>query len=804
MDSNGTSFILLKGERDFRTAQLNCSWNPVAGAFTLTRQDQPRLPRIDPARTQKLWSNATPYVLDDHGQLGRLSSDRKTFEYSLSWPGNNWQPVRATIEGGLGDSASAVTLDPVNAPKETAFTDLHIGGSGLVAFPFSNGANDETGKHGLLLTHLRHRWQASCELKFAPVRAWVDSEDRVWVASETKIGLCRGKPLPQSYTPRDDRFEPANINPDPLRLLWQQDLPEHGGVIALAMDSEMVVILAKEKNNPETQLLLTRPLNTNPSAEFTSYQVPNTVPLASDITCLGNNQLLLLPPFEEGDNRGEERDCALLLLTASRAAQLVPERWPRLSEAGDGQGVRFVRHRDNEPRTLTEKGVTPLYRLAQARYPHQARANLTLPLDSGTPGNVWHRLYLEASIPPGCKIKVWAQAYDVPENRPYIWDLQPQPGWLPISSEIPFAPKSLTPVAEREGLFEVLLQRRNGTVRDLAGRYMRLRLTFSGDGRHTPAIYAIRAWYPRFSWQTSFLPGHFHQQASLPATTPVEPKAANVADLRERLLACFEGMMTPIEERIAAAETLLYPDATPTPFLPWLAELNATPLPRHWPEPRQRAWIEKQGELQRQRGSYGGLVKALDIITDGGVRRGEVVPIELFRLRRTLATVLGIRMDDANHPLTLGTGQSGNSIIGETLILSDENSREFLALFAPELAKGKAEKKVVEHFFDKYARRLTVVLHGPARQQRQVVADALPGLLPAVVQWNILESDHPFVLGLSPLLRIDTYLEKEPPPGQLRLSRSRLGRGHLIQNPVALAPEYALPVANNHKKGDWA
>ena len=44
-----------------------------------------------------------------------------------------------------------------------------------------------------------------------------------------------------------------------------------------------------------------------------------------------------------------------------------------------------------------------------------------------------------------------------------------------------------------------------------------------------------------------------------------------------------------------------------------------------------------------------------------------------------------------------------------------------------------------------------------------------------------------------PLLRIDTYLEKEPPPGRVRLDHTRLNRGHLIQNPVALAPEYAMP-----------
>ena len=802
MDSNGTRFVLLKGAYDFRTARRDCGWNDESGAFTLARQDQPRLPRLDPARALALWRDAIPYVLDDHGQIGRLSANRSSFEWSLNWPGTAWQPVQAAIDVdiGMGENAAAVTLDPVDAPQGTTFTDLHLGGSGLVALPYSNG----TDQHGLLLTHLRRRWQAHCTLQFAPLRVWVDAEDRIWVAGEKQLGLCRGGPLPQPYQARDDRFEPVEVNPDRLRLLWQQDLPEHNGLMALAADDDNLVLLAKgavTAENQQLQQLLARPLSGSSSATFTPYPVPAELPLATDISCIAPNQVLLLPPFEEGAHRGQNRDCPVLHLTASRSgaamAQLLPERWPRRTEAG----VRFVRHRDNDVRTLTEEGVAPLYRLAQARFPHTATAVLTLPLDSGTPGTVWHRVYLEACIPPGCHIEVSAQAFEVWRERPRRWEIQPDPTWLPIASELPFATAAITPVPEREGLFEVLLQRHNGAVRELAGRYLRLRLTLSGDGRHTPAIYAIRAWYPRFSWQANFLPRHFHQQDAQPAETPEATQKANGADLRERLLACFEGLMTPIEDRIAAAETLLYPDATPAPFLPWLAQMTATRLPRHWPEPRQRRWLTEQGQLQRQRGTFGGLCRALDIITDGGVRRGEVVPVELFRLRRTLATILGISMDDALHPLTLGTGQSGNSLVGESLILGDENAHEFLALFAPELARGKLERDTVQHFFDHYARRLTVVLHGPARQQRLVVADALPGLVPAVVQWQLLESDSPFVLGLSPLLRIDTYLEQEPPPGRVQLNRTRLSRGHLLQNPVALSPEHALPVEIN-QKGD--
>ena len=54
MDSNGTRFILLDSARDFRSAQRDCSWNARQGAYTLTRQDQPRIPLLPRERSLAL------------------------------------------------------------------------------------------------------------------------------------------------------------------------------------------------------------------------------------------------------------------------------------------------------------------------------------------------------------------------------------------------------------------------------------------------------------------------------------------------------------------------------------------------------------------------------------------------------------------------------------------------------------------------------------------------------------------------------------------------------------------------------
>jgi hypothetical protein len=792
MDSNGTRFALLDAPADFRTASEACGWDDEAGAFTLARQDEPRLPRLDSATALARWAEATPYVLDDHGLLGRVSADRRTVEVARSWPAAEWRPLLAARarEATAAASADAFTLDPVDAPAGARFADLHLGGSGLLAAPYTDGG----AAHGLVAVHLRRRWQLRAALPFRPVRAWVDDDDRVWVAGEEGLALCRGAPLPQAYHPRADRFQPVEVEPDPLRVLWTQPLPPHAGVVGLAADDALLLVLAREPDGGAAprQAILARPLGGGPEAPFTRHAVPAALPFATDLAALGGGRVLLLAPLEEGAGRAARRDAPVLLLETAAGgprARLLPERWPRSSEAA----VRLVRHRDRRVRHLGDDGVHRLYRLAQARFARAAEATLTAPLDSGEPGTAWHRLYLEARVPPGCRLRLAARASDDPEDGDVPFHDQPDPAWSPLASELPFAAPRVAPERDRSGLFEVLLQRGRdrGEVRDLRGQYLRLRLTLEGDGRHTPAVHALRAWYPRFSWQAHYLPPHFHQQAPPPDPRSAATGPANAADLRERILACCEGLLTPVEDRIAAAEALVVPGAAPAAFLPRLAALlGDAPRPR-WPEARVRRWLAALGGLQRRKGSFGALCQGLDAATDGAVRRGEIVPVELFRLRRTMGTALGISLDDARHPLTLGTGQSGNSLVGESLLLSADQARELLALFAPGLAREGAEREAVERLFDAHARRLTVVLHGPARALRAVVEEVLPALVPAAVQWTILEREHPFVLGLSPLLRIDTYLEQEPPPRPVRLDRTVVARGDLLQNPVALDPEQA-------------
>jgi phage tail-like protein len=801
MDSQGTHFLLLTGPADLDTGADGLAWDAAAGGFGLVQDQALHLPAVDAAEALVRWAAAEPLVLDAHGQLGRLSPDRRTFELALDWPPREWRPVRAQAVDASAAGAEALALDPVDAPPGTAFTDVHLGGDALAALPFSEGA----AVHGLTLIHLRERWQARCDLPEAPLRAWIDGADRVWVLTARALLLCRGRPLPHPYRPRPERFEPLELDPDRLRLRGTHPLPPNAGVLALAGEGRRLLVLARTPGEDSSaQQVMAFDPEAADGARWTVHPVEAQVPFATDLAPVDGDRLALLAPRAPGDAACRACDCPVVVLDGAPAprARLIRERYPMHSQAA----VRFVRGADGQARYLAEDRPRGLHRLPQARFPAAARGVLRRRLDSGEPGTLWHRLFLEACIPAGCRVRVETRVSEDWDARTEAgWDPQPVPAWVPRPSELPWDLGRIDPIPGRQGLFEILLQRPSGAVRELRGRYLELRLSLSGDGRHSPRIRAIRVWYPRFSWQQAYLPEHFHQQERPPPATldpALNPEPANGADVRERLLAAFEGLLTPLEERIAAAEVLLDPAATPTVRLPALAEMLGTRPPTHWPEARRRAWISVTGTLQRHRGTLAGLALALDVATDGAVGRGQVVPVESFRLRRTLGTVLGIDLSDEGHPLTLGTGQSGNSIIGESLILTDEEAAEVLALFAPELADTAAERAAAEGFFDRYARRLTVVLHGEARRRRATVESVLADEVPAQVQWVIRETDHPFVLGLSPLLGIDSFLTERPPFEPVVLDATRLGRGALLRNPAALAPEHARPGGAPDNPGD--
>jgi phage tail-like protein len=281
---------------------------------------------------------------------------------------------------------------------------------------------------------------------------------------------------------------------------------------------------------------------------------------------------------------------------------------------------------------------------------------------------------------------------------------------------------------------------------------------------------------------------------------------ATPADFLERFLYNFEGVLTSLEDRIASAHLLTDPNGVPEDHLDWLASWIGVAFDPALPEDRRRAWLAAAPYLARLHGTKLGLQLALDIASGGGVRGGEIIVLENFRLRRILATLLGVNLNDDNDPLLPGLVVSGNSVVGDTLtlgelvsgvddtgnaaIFNDATRVQLLALFRGQVATAQENADVIA-FLDQLANRATVLVH-------QTVTPQDLGLLrrvvelesPAHVLTDVQTATWPFLVGIASLIGVDTYLGPPQIPQPARVEVSSLGQDFVI-GPVSLDPRMA-------------
>ncbi|MCE9670520.1 phage tail protein [Myxococcus stipitatus] len=436
-----------------------------------------------------------------------------------------------------------------------------------------------------------------------------------------------------------------------------------------------------------------------------------------------------------------------------------------------------------------------------------AGAPLAPLLDAGDARAVWHRLYLEACLPPRCGLRVFLAATSTAqrpaEDAEDTWHEHlfgdvastsgaaqvPRGAWVSDASELPFHPGLLpgTPEPGRRGLFTVLIQRAGRRVRALQGRYLWVRVQLVGDGRSSPEVAALRVHGPRFSYAENYLPELYREQVF---GDDADAKATSTpADFLERFLGLTEGLLTPIEDRIAGASLLTDPRTVPEESLEWLAGWIGLTFDAAIPHERRRRLLEAAPRIRPWRGTSRGLRLALDALTDGGISRGGLVVVEEYRLRRTFSTLLGIDLGDEDDPLLPGLHQSGNSYVGDTLFLGSEDHKEFLALFGPEAPTTAAEEAAVEQFLAGLAHRVTVLVHQDLDARELGLVQRVAELeAPAHVAVSVKRASHPLMVGVASLVGIDTYLGPPPSPQPLRVGEGALGSRNLLERPPSLDP----------------
>jgi phage tail-like protein len=263
--------------------------------------------------------------------------------------------------------------------------------------------------------------------------------------------------------------------------------------------------------------------------------------------------------------------------------------------------------------------------------PSSAPTPAGAPFDSQLPGCVWHRLLLDAEIPNGTSVAVRARASDDPGLLPLApWLPQPAPYQRTDGAELPW----YDPWADRRDPVSGQLSDRTGTwellFQQVNGRYLELELTLRGNGRSTPLLRSVRAWYPRFSYATHYLPA-------------IYPASDTPDRFLDRFLANFEGFYTATEERIEHSHLLLDARTAPAPDLPWLACWFGLALDPRWNETQRRFLVRNVDRFYRLRGTVPGLVAALrsylTVVPDDSVfccaggDRGGVRVVERFLIR---------------------------------------------------------------------------------------------------------------------------------------------------------------------------
>jgi phage tail-like protein len=208
-------------------------------------------------------------------------------------------------------------------------------------------------------------------------------------------------------------------------------------------------------------------------------------------------------------------------------------------------------------------------------------------------------------------------------------------------SELPFLFQSLTSdeadssrTTDSAGTWELLFQQARG-------RFLQLKLRLRGNAQTTPRLRALRAYYPRFSYLTHYLPAVYREQAAS-------------ASFLDRFLANVEGFSTTLEDKIAAVQMLFDVRSAPPNTLAWLASWFGVAVDPAWDDTRRRLFIAHVMEFFQYRGTIRGLHMALRLIfeecpddtifTDpltARSRAGAVRIVETFRSRRTPAVVFG-------------------------------------------------------------------------------------------------------------------------------------------------------------------
>ncbi|HKX30764.1 MAG TPA: phage tail protein [Blastocatellia bacterium] len=222
---------------------------------------------------------------------------------------------------------------------------------------------------------------------------------------------------------------------------------------------------------------------------------------------------------------------------------------------------------------------------------HRQGQLLTSMIDSGIPRCHWHRVRIEAELPPGTGLQIAVATGESDTPQPQ-GDPNAETGWEQFPAGIPHPHDWQEAPA---GSVDFL-------INQPPGRYLFVRLRLRGDGQATPVVRRIRLDLPRVT-SLEFLP-------------PVYRDTPEAEDFTERFLALFDSAIADLDRAISRAPALLDIESLPDEALPWLAGFLDLVFDPVWEPERRRRILRALPELYRLRGTIAGLTEAIRLVFD--------------------------------------------------------------------------------------------------------------------------------------------------------------------------------------------
>ncbi|WP_419694222.1 phage tail protein [Mesorhizobium muleiense] len=421
--------------------------------------------------------------------------------------------------------------------------------------------------------------------------------------------------------------------------------------------------------------------------------------------------------------RGEEFAAAsiedLLQAFPDTGLRRVGEHYFCIEDEADGETRQRCFDCHGRPATPSPPVVQPLY---------ETRGQLlTLAIDSGIPRCRWHRVRIDADVPPGTTVSLAVSAHE--EEKPASQGTVIELEWQGFAVGLPH-PEDWN--QGPQGALDFIIDQP-------PGRYLFARLRLTGDGLRTPTVRRVRFDFPR---QTSF--------DRLPAVYHDNPTAD---DFGERFLALFDAAIEDIDRIIERYPALLDVEGVPSELLPWIGGFLDVAVDPAWTPAQRRSILKAIPDLYLKRGTPEGLRRALELVL------GVEPAIQELAVERPWGAVGQSRLDGIRL-----FGQSAARVrLGRSRLSG-----------TPLWSVGNPDLDAVNSNAYRFRVMLPALASAELREQAARVVEALK---PAHTVAGLHQGGVGIVVGIGSSVGIDTALVPLPPPvlggtAGVRLNRS--------------------------------